>query len=176
MRKSMSLVAGLALFIPGLARAAEPPCLSPQEFSSLAGYALPSVIKGTSKRCAATLGPDAFLTANGSQLIQRYAARKDASWPGAKAAFQKLSASSNDKANKVLTDMPDDSLKTVLDVILEGMVSQEIPIKDCSTIDGFVRLLSPLPAENMAELIALTVGLASKGEKPKLGKISVCPT
>lgn len=166
--------AGLAL-TPGVAQAAEPPCLTPAEFTSLAGYALPSVIKGTSKRCAQTLPPRAYLTTSGETLANRYASRKTQTWPGAKAAFLKMSADTSKDANEIFRTMPDEALQGMLDAILEGMVSQEIPLDRCATIDNVIRLLAPLPPQNTAELIALTVGLASKSEKTsKVGKLQIC--
>ena len=164
MRKCILTAASILAIMPGVARAAEPACLSPAEFSSLAGYALPSVISGTSQRCSATLAPDAYLSKNGKALASRYAARKDASWPGAKAAFLKLSSGKNPDAAKLLGGVPDDSLQQMLDAVMEGMASQQIPVERCDTIDKFVRLLAPLPPENTAELIGLTVGLASKAK------------
>lgn len=173
MRLKLSAAAFLAL-LPGLAQAAEPPCLNPAEFSALAGFALPSVIEGANKRCATTLAPTSYLRTSGSQLVSRYAERKDAAWPGAKSAFMKLSTSTNAQANDVLKTLPDDTLKDMLDLMLEGMVSQEIPLNDCDTIDQFVRLLAPLPAQNTAELVGLIVGLVGNGDKGTVGRISLC--
>lgn len=174
MRKIILVLSASLLVAPDLAKGAEPPCLSHAEFSSLAGYALPSIISGTSKRCATRLGTQAYLKSNGEQLARRYLARKEMSWPDAKAAFQKLSAQSNDEANELFRQLPDESLRVMLDIILEGMISQQIPLGECETIDNFVRLLAPLPPENMAELLALAVGLASGNEKDEIGSIRIC--
>lgn len=174
MRKSALTLAAVLALTPGIANAAEQACLTQKEFSSLAGYALPSVIGGVGKRCKTTLTPEAFLNTGGEKLAAQYAARKSAAWPGAKAAFVKLSASSKNKAADVFRSLPDDSLMEVVDVMLEGMVSQEIPLDKCGTIDNFVRLLAPLPPENTAELIGLTVGIVSKEDGGKVGKIAMC--
>lgn len=177
-RKSRAtrLALALAAFVPAAAQAAQPPCLTPGEFTSLAGYSLPSVITGTSQRCASVLGADAFLRTGSNELVSRYAQRRETDWPGAKAAFLKMSATMSGEANRLFRDMPDASLKPVLDGVIAGMVSQQIPLDRCRSIDRVLRLLSPLPAENTAELIALAVGLASKTGERKLGKITVCPT
>ena len=176
MRSMMIAAAAFALTMPGLAQAAEPQCLTPGEFSALAGYALPSAIAGATKRCQSTLSSGAFLPSQGAALATKHAAGRTASWPVAKAAFLKMSAGTNPQAGALIRQMPDESVKEMLDVVLEGMVSQEIPLEKCGTIDTYVRLLSPLPPQNTAELIALTVGLAADdGEKAKLGKISICP-
>ena len=173
MRLFTATAAVLAL-VPGLARAAEPPCLSPAEFTSLAEYALPSVISGTSQRCRATLPASAYLRSSGAQLVQRYAERKPAAWPGAKAAFLKLSTTTNADANKLIGTMPDASLQQMLDGLMEGMIAQQVPLERCATIDRVIGLIAPLPAGNTAELIALAVGLGAKSGRAKIGAISLC--
>lgn len=173
MRRFTAAAAFLTL-APTLAQAAEPPCLSPGEFTALAEYALPSIISGTSQRCASTLAPGAYLRRNGPQLAQRYAERKPAAWPGAKAAFLKLSASTNADANNLIRTLPDASLQQMLGSLMEGMVSQQVPLERCGTIDRLIGLLSPLPAQSTAEVIALAVGLGAKAGRTRLGAISVC--
>ena len=175
MATSFRIAAAAALlFAPGIASAAQPPCLTQTEFSSLAGYALPSVIGGATKRCGATLGPKSYLSTGGNQLIGRYAAHKAAAWPKAKAAFMKISNEKKDKSYALFENLPDKSLQEMLDVIFEGMVSQEIPLEECGKIDNFVRLLAPLPPENTAELIALAVGLTADAKDGKVGKLNIC--
>jgi hypothetical protein len=158
---------------PALAQATNSSCLTQKQASSLAAYALPSVISGTTKRCSTALKADSFLKANGDALAGRYAERKNANWPEAKAAFLKMSQGKDD-ASKVLGQLPDESLRPMLDVILEGMVVQEIPLADCDKIDSFVSLLAPLPAENTAELIALTMKLVGQSRESKPGTMALC--
>lgn len=174
MRRLISLTAALLLAAPGIAQAAEPPCLTAGEFTSLAGYTLPSIIKGASERCGPTLGADAFLRSGGRDLATRYAGQKNRHWPGAKAAFLKISSSGGQEADKLLRGMPDTSLQGILDATMEGMIAQQIQPERCGTIDRVVRLLSPLPPENTAELIALAVGLGAKTDKARVGKFSIC--
>jgi hypothetical protein len=178
MRRLTILAAAALATAPGLANAAEPPCLTPAEFTSLAGYTLPSIISGTVQRCAATLAPSAYLRTSGKDLAARYAGQKTRHWQGAKGAFLKLSATGSNDTAKLFRDMPDASLQGILDAMMEGMISQQIPLNRCNTIDRVVGLLSPLPPENTAELIALAVGLGAKteagGKGAKVGKLSIC--
>lgn len=167
-------IAALLATISGTANAATPPCLTSSEFASLATYALPSVISGTTQRCSAQLGANAYLRRSGSELVARYAQRKAASWPGAKAAFLKLSASTNADANNLIRNLPDASMQPMLESLMEGMVSQRIPLERCTTIDRAISLLAPLPAENTAELIALAAGLGAKTGGGQLAAITVC--
>lgn len=174
MRRLTNLAAALLAVTPAVAQAAEPPCLSPGEFTALAEYALPSIITGTSQRCSTALESGAYLRREGAQLAERYAQRKPAAWPGAKAAFLKLSLTTNADANNLIRTMPDASLQQMLGSLMEGLVAQQVPLDRCGTLDRVIGLLAPLPAQNTAELIALAVGLGSKAGRAKVGAISVC--
>lgn len=172
MRFAPIFVAAALAGQPALAQAQQAPCITPQQASSLAGYALPSVISGTTKRCDSSLSSKSFLKTNGSALAARYAARKAETWPEARAAFLAMSKGKDD-ASKIFSQLPDSSLREMVDVVLEGMITQEIPVGECSKIDNFVRLLAPLPPENTAELVALLVSMGT-ANKVKPGKLAVC--
>jgi hypothetical protein len=174
MRRFTATAAALLALAPGLAQAAEPPCLTPGEFTSLADYAMPSILSGTAQRCDAALGPSAFLRNGGIALIQRYAERKSAAWPGAKAAVLKLGTSLGGDTNHLFQTMPDASLQPIVDSLLQGIVAQQVPLDRCGVIDRAIGLLAPLPPQSTAELIALAVGLGAKAGRAKLGAISIC--
>jgi hypothetical protein len=171
MRQLATICAAALAIASGTAQAAQP-CLTPAEASSLVGYALPAAINGTAKRCTPALGSNAFLRKGGTELAQRYAARKAQNWPAAKAAFLKIGG--KDDASALLASLPDPSLQQMLDTIIEGMVAQEIPTERCSTIDRVIGLLAPLPAQNTAELIGVILGLGSKTGGAKAGSFSIC--
>lgn len=175
MRKLLTGAAMALTALPGLAQAAEPPCLTTNEFTSLATYGLPSVIKGVTDRCGPSLPAGAWLPRNGAPLASRYASSKPAAWPGAKAAFMKLGSNGKAETADIFRKLPDASLQPMVDGLIEGLVGQEIPLQRCTVIDRVVRLLAPLPPENTAELIALAAGLGSKNGGEKAGKLKLCP-
>jgi hypothetical protein len=175
-RKLLTLAASCLALVPALAQAAEPPCLTPAEFTSLSSYALPSIITGTEQRCSASLPADAFLPRRGPELAARYATRKAEAWPATKAAFLKLSADINGQAGDIIRALPDTSLQPLVDTMIQGIVSQQLPIERCGIIDRLVNLLSPLPPESTAEIIGLAVGLGSKAGRGHVGKITICAT
>lgn len=175
MRKMLRASVVALAVLPGLAHAAEPPCLTAAEFTGVASYALPSVITGTTLRCSATLPANSYLRSNGAQLAARYATAKPGVWPVAKTAFLKISTTSDQAANAMIASLPDQSLQTMLDAVIEGAISQQIPTERCSTIDELVRVLAPLPPENTAELIALAAGLGAQSDKAKVGGFKLCP-
>lgn len=174
--RALALLATATLALtPLAARAAEPPCLTAAEFTALSSYALPSIITGTTERCTAALPADAWLRRNGPELASRYAAGKPAAWPGAKAALLKIGGgSTNAEANNLLKSLPDSSLQPMFDTLIAGMVGQHLPVTRCTVVDRAVRLLSPLPPENTAELIAVLVGIGAKTGRAKVGSFSLC--
>lgn len=176
----MRYLTGLAVMAlaaaPVAGQAAAPLCLTSAEFTALSNYALPSIITGTTERCAASLPADAWLRRNGNQLAARYAAGKPAAWPAAKSAFLKLGGNTgkNETAN-LIRSLPDNSQQQMADLFIAGMVSQRLPTDRCVAIDRLVRLLSPLPQESTAELIAVAAGLAAKTGRARFGDLRICP-
>jgi hypothetical protein len=174
--RSLAGLATIALSIAPIAvQAAEPPCLTSAEFTALSSYALPSIITGTTDRCAASLPANAWLKRNGSQLAARYAAGKSRAWPAAKTAFLKLAGNgaSNDAAG-LIKSMPDSSQQQMADAFISGLVGQRLPTERCSVVDNLVRLLAPLPPENTAELIAVAAGLGAQTGRARIGSFSIC--
>lgn len=153
--------------------AAEPVCLTHAEATALITYALPQAISGTSKRCAAVLPANAFLRREGGALASRYAGQKDRYWPRAKPAFLKTLGTDGGDASNMVRNLPDDTMRQLADTFVEGFVAQRIAPKSCDKLDIAIDLLSPLPPENTAGLIALTMEIASTAE-PKLGRITLC--
>jgi hypothetical protein len=178
MRIPKIVFASALLAFPGIAQAADAPCLTRAEFSALAAYALPSLIEGANARCAQSLGPGAYLSKRGGELVERYAAAEDANWPVAKAAFLKMSAKTDNQANNIMKLLPDETQQEMFGQIIQAMVVQEIPPEHCGTIDEFARLLSPLPAQNTAEILTLIVSLAGSSKqgtgKSPMGKLRIC--
>ena len=165
----------MTLVVPQVAMAAtEPPCLTANEFTALATYALPGAIDGTARTCAPALPADAYLRTHGSELSARYAAGRDQAWPQAKAAFLKMSSASDADTAKLLGTLPDDSLRQMADAALTGIAASKIKPGSCHTIDRMIALLAPLPAANTAELIGVLAGLGSKTGEARIGKFSLC--
>lgn len=150
---------------PSLAGAAEVACLTRSEAKSLFGYALPQVIEGTGQRCAQALPANAFLRQHGPEMVARYSGHKDRYWPGARAAFLKLSSKQENQLGLSVDKLPDESLRPILDLTVSGLVAQAIPLESCEKIDLAVDLLSPLPPENTAGLIALLIDVTAKAKK-----------
>ncbi len=173
------IVWGAALVSLGTAEVAaaqDPSCLSEREVTSLVTYALPVVMNSTMKTCSPQLSPQGYFATQGSSLVQRYAVRKSAAWPEAKAALIKLGGS-DDKMKDVVANLSDEALQPFAEGIVSAMVAKGIKPGQCKAIERGVRLLSPLPPENTAELVTFILVLA---DKPKPGStkksdLPICP-
>jgi hypothetical protein len=173
MRIAIALLASVAL-LGGSAHAAEPPCLTPPEASALAAYALPSVVTGVTKRCASTLASDAYLNREGRTLANRYAGLRTANWPGARAALLKIGSGGKGPEAQMLQRLPQESQMQIADLMIEGLISQRVPLSDCGRIDTLVSLLAPLPASNLAEAMSVLLGLAGASGKAQAGPYRLC--
>lgn len=162
-----SIVLGMAaasLGIAEIASAQAPACLSEREVTSLVTYALPVVMEGTMKTCRPTLSPQGYFATQGPSLVQRYAARKSAAWPEAKAAMIKLGGS-DAKMKDIVANLSDEALQPFAEGIVTAMVTKGIKPGQCKAIERATRLLSPLPPENTAEIVTFILVLA---DKPKV--------
>lgn len=173
--RTLALAAAFApaLAAPSVAFAAEPACLTKKEATALIAYALPQAINGTTRRCAASLPANSFLRREGAQLAARYAGQKNRYWPQARPAFMKTLGTQGDGAAKMIAGLPDETVRQMADAFVEGFVAQRIALKSCNKLDLAIDLLSPLPRENTAGLIALTLDVAGAAD-PKLGKVTLC--
>jgi hypothetical protein len=176
MKRLALLASAIALCAATTAQAAEPPCLTPAEFTALSSYALPSAIRGAASRCAGTLPAGAYLRTSGETLARKYDTRKAAAWPGARAAFLRVGTAMSPQTAELFKGMPAATLQPIVDTMLTSMVGQKLPLERCAALDRLVMLVSPLPPENTAELFGLAAGLYAQDGRAKLGQFSVCKT
>lgn len=179
-RKVVWATALASLGTAEVAAAAAPACLSEREVTSLVTYALPMVMNSAMKTCSPQLSPQGYFATQGPGLVQRYAARKSAVWPEAKAALIKLGGS-DAKMKDIVANLSDEALQPFAEGIISAMVTRGIKPGQCKAIERGVRLLSPLPPENTAELVTFVLVLADKpkvrgavGASPK-SDLPICP-
>ncbi len=173
MRRTITAAALLLSIVPGLAQAADLPCLTAPEADAVSRYALPSVISGAGQRCTA-LPADSYLRKQGPALAGRFGPVRAKAWPQARIALQKVAATMNPQAADLFRTMPEPALQQIADQLVVSMVAEKLPADRCSGIDRTLSLLSPLPVESTAELISLAIGFMAQGEKPRIGKLSIC--
>lgn len=178
-----NMVWGAALASLGTAEVAaaqEPACLSEREVTSLVTYALPVVMDSTMKACRPELSQQGFFATQGSSLVQRYAARKNAAWPEARAALVKLGGN-DDKLKDIVANLSDEALQPFAEGMVSAVVTKGIKPGQCKAIERATRLLSPLPPENTAELVTFILVMADKPKvrgavgASKKSELPICP-
>lgn len=169
-----ALMAALLVAAPGVAQAAQAPCLSADEFSAVTVYTLPAMVRGAAQRCDEVLPPRAFLRTSGEQLAQRYAKGRDRQWPQARRAVIKAGDAFDPQAGPLLNTVPEATLKPMVDDLVIAMVDQRLPPSRCQAVDRLLMLLSPLPPTVAAETIALTTGIAARSGEQRLGALRIC--
>ena len=131
--------------------------LSPEEASALARYAMPRVFTAIQQRCRAALPGDAYIFASGDRVQARLSSVSNGSWPAARAAIVRIASADNPQMSQILSRMPPEALEPFVDELVAGLVVSEVSSQRCPQVDRVLELLDPLPAENLAEIIALIV-------------------
>lgn len=171
MRLTLALLLALT---PATAQAAERDCLTPSEVSAVAIYTLPAMLRGAAQRCAPALPGSSFLKTNGASLSQRYARNRDKQWPIAKRAIIKAGSTLNPAAGPSLRQLPEATLKPMVDELVIAAVDQHLDPNRCQTVDRLVMLLSPMPTALAAATIALTTGLIARSGQRRIGQLRTC--
>ena len=176
MRRLSKTLAAVLAMTPMVASAtahAAAPCITSEEFGSLAQFAMPSIVEGARQRCLNTLPATAFLRTGAAAMEQRYRQGSAQAWPRAKAAFLKIGNTGKD-TDLLFAAMPDSGLQSTIDTVVQGLVVSQLPPDQCATVDRLLADLAPLPARNTADLIALLVTVGSE-KKGHAGPINICP-
>jgi hypothetical protein len=166
----------LALPVQAVAQTAATPCLSQGEVRALTTFAMPSALSGLIDRCGPQLGPSGFMPTGGRALVAAYAARKQAAWPAARKAFFRLAGSKpSDKAmTETMAQMPDSALQPFVEGMIGAMIGAKLKPGQCVIADKLMRLLAPLPPENMTELLGTIFELADADDKQGPGGFKIC--
>ncbi|WP_157083187.1 hypothetical protein [Novosphingobium lentum] len=169
------LVAGAIAALVQTQAAQAAACLTETELTGMAAYAMPSVLDGAMASCKPHLAANGYFATQGPALVARYAARKDAAWPAAKAAFLKIGSAKDAKMTDTVKALPDNALQPFVEAMVAQMVGSGIKPDQCQAIERASRILAPLPPENTAELVAFIVAVADKPKPGKTADIPLCP-
>lgn len=159
----------LALVVSGSARAAPTrTCMNPEEIRGFVGYVLPDVVSSVVSKCGPNLRTDGYFSTRGSQLAERLAVGKEASWPMARAAFRKMGGDFKGQPKASLSER---TIRSLIDNEMVAKLTTELPLTMCRDIETIVAPLDPLPAENMVQLLAAIFGVAGR----KGSDVQACP-
>lgn len=164
------IAAALLLAAPQItdaaARSREKPCVTRDQIASLGLYVLPAALPVVVERCRSALPADAWLTVEGTAYAERLASGREAHWPGARTAFEKLSG------ERAPEGVSDTSLRSLVDDAVRAKLPSTIKERHCPQIDEAARLLAALPPENLAGIAAMLMELGTE----KDNDFRVCPS
>lgn len=138
--------------------------LDPARIESAVRFGLPALFEGYRARCSAQLSPDGYVARNADRLAAKFAQGADAHWPEAKAALLTLGGDDSGMDPAMIAGMPDEALKPFVVAFLQQMVATEVKPEQCLDIARGLELIDPLPADNIAGLIAFMVEMAGREE------------
>ena len=154
-------IATLAL-VSAQTAAAQQSCVAAKDLTDTITYAMPLAYDATRTACDARLRSDGFLKTGGVTFVNRFRAKQDTAWPGARRVLTQfaMGGAGNEEASDpamidAMTKMPDDALRPFVDALASQKLSEEIKPETCSKIERVMALISPLPVENVSGLATL---------------------
>lgn len=169
----MAFAAALSLLSAEAHAAQTPPCVTEEEVSGMMAFAMPSALDGITRACRPHLAGNGYFATQGTALVSRYAARKDAAWPMARRAFVKFGSERDPKAAETFEMLPDAALQPFVEAMMSQMIGSDVKSKDCANYERLASLLDPLPPENTAALFGVILGIV--GNKPGKSGPKICP-
>ena len=134
------------------------PCVTRQEAGDMAIAFLPVLVSAVAQRCRAHLPATSFLSSRSADWVERL--RRDAE-PRRESALRGLSKVTEAPAPAGVGGGA--AFDFVAGLVTAGLVSDVRPAA-CADIDSLAEAASPLPSENVAQIVASTLSLATSGE------------
>lgn len=160
-------LAFVALATANAAHAQQQDCVGSADLGDTVLYAMPIAYDAVSTTCARQLKADGFIARDGGAFINNFRARQDNAWPGAFRLLKTFMAQNNAEKGKsdadmtaLLSALPEENLRPFVDGLVGQMIAKEIKPDSCGKIERGMELLSPLPADNLAGLMAFIAEIA----------------
>ncbi len=154
------------------AQAQHQACIMPADAADTVVYLMPVAYDGALKSCKREFSDASFLPSDqGRSFIEQFRTKQDAAWPGTYRVAQTLIASQGDQDDgmaQTLGGLKEDELRPFADALLGQMIAEEIKPDSCNKIDRGVKLLSPLPAENVGGLVSFVLEMVDFGDSVPL--------
>lgn len=157
---SRLLAAAALVALPAAAMAQTArPCISPEQNEAVTAYLMPSLATEMARKCAPTLGQSAYLTRNAQRLAQKWQPAADSAWPTASGVVTKLG-----NIPLVPGSGGDGFARMVLAPALAGKIAYEMDAQACVMTDRLLQQIEPLPAKNLASVLALALEMGAARE------------
>lgn len=146
---------------------AQQTCYASADLADTAVYMMPIVYDSAKSACRTRLKSDGFFATGGSKFVEPFRAKQKKAWPGAyrvmkrQLAERNISGMNGKDIVNMLSSMPDSTVRPMADSMMKQMISGEIKPDQCVKIERMMQLLSPLPADNVAQLFPLVADVAN---------------
>jgi hypothetical protein len=166
MLKAIALAALLAA--PSTAPSPPPkPCVPKAQIRDMVMVLSPYLVDSVAKKCGPALPATAFLNAGGPALIARLKAESAGREASAGAAMRVFGG------DKMPTVQDTTALMTVMGQMMGSMATSKLPVAQCGAISDAIQALSPLPAENIGQLVTTLAVIGGIGNDRKFP--GICP-
>lgn len=164
------MAAAAMVFQPVIA-SAQPACITEDEVSAVAIYSVPSIIQAVRLKCGSQLSSSGYLARSGDALSRRYAALQPRVWPRAKAGMLKLLASQSSgsqarQTTQMLSTLPDDAVRPLVDALIVQEVSGKIATRQCTRVEWVIEAIAPIDPEVAGKVIGTVGGLIDPDQVP----------
>ncbi|WP_431470361.1 hypothetical protein [Sphingosinithalassobacter sp. LHW66-3] len=151
-------------------------CLSRTDAEAVLLLVAPAAIASASQVCTPVLGQTSFLATRGEAMAQRYREIARLRTPDAIRAILSIANKDGETIPPQFASRPE-MLTTMLDALVAPALAQEIKPEVCAPLDRALRLLEPLPAENLAGIVVMLaeLGLAQANREAEEGEGSPLP-
>ena len=143
--------------------------LSADQITAGVRYFMPQLLGVVQDKCAGSLESDGYLATNGDALLEKFSEGSDEYWADARGIFMSFAMEGGAEADSlaVFSQLPDESLKPLIDAMIPLELGKRIKTRDCGSIERVMETLDPLPAENFAEFVGVVFELALKDRRKK---------
>lgn len=147
-----------------LAASSGKPCISKNEFQSVAVTLLPVLHSQAVTSCKAFLPANAGLLVQSAELTARYASSAERERVAAGEILARM------LADQIPVPMSGSAILPFVEGMLPGLLAQGIDAQTCEAANNIWTAIAPLPAENIASTLGAILVAASKDRKKDAGE------
>lgn len=150
------------LALPQAAAAHADACLTRAEVRTLIAFATPSLLEAATRICTSALPADAFLRVGAPAMVERLRTESQDEAGRIIPVIEKLAG------EKMPPGLSEETTQGLVRDIVGAELAKDIKPGDCRVIDTVASSLAPLPAGNIATLMAaiLELGMAKNEKAP----------
>ena len=150
-RKFTAALAAMGIGIAPQVVAAQE-CITQSELEAMAIYAVPAMLDAAGRACGDTLSSNSFLLSGTGPMKAKYDSVRAGYWPLASSAMVKMIGGGGGDMPEMsmLTQLPENSVRPMIDALIVQELSSEIPADDCTAVDRIAQSLAPLDPSEFA--------------------------